>query len=321
MQKVVSCFKRGIIGTALVLLALVCFGTFGCSLFRTNVDDTKTDRTIWHSREQNVRIVKQDVIKGGTYTPNDQPVMLEPSQIRQALASLEVRLDKGGKLISVFTEPELETLSGKLSEALAQAGPDQDVTFAVVGLRKALYGLAKQRKVTTGRVFYREGKLNIIFGKMIEDVRDERVHDYRADNDFRLNPLAPGSRTKPVSHVWELQEEPEMQFYADSGMYRGDWVVLDLASVAAHEALGIKPTRAASVGRQESATPRRETLPQEGSQVPAPASQGPVASVPQTAKSNKTIEERLTILNNLKNKNLITDEEYKAKRADILKDL
>jgi hypothetical protein len=321
MQKVGSCIKRGVIGTAVVLLALVCFGMFGCSLFKTSVDNPKTDRTIWHSREQNVRIVKQDVIKGGTYIPNDQPVMLEPSQIRRALASLEVRLDRGGKMIPVFTEPELETLSGKLSEALAQAGPDQDVTFAVVGLRKALYGLAKQRKVTTGRVFYREGKLNIIFGKMIEDIKDERVHDYRADNDFRLNPLAPGSRTTPVSHVWELEEEPEMQFYVESGMYRGDWVVLDLASVAAHEALGIKPTSAASVGRQESVTPRRETLPQEGTQVQAPASPGPVTSVPQAGKSNKTIEERLTILNDLKNKKLITDEEYKAKRADILKDL
>jgi hypothetical protein len=321
MQKVVSCVNKGIIGTAVVMLALVSFGTVGCSIFKTSVNDTKSERTIWHSREQNVRIVKQEVIKGSTFTPNDQPVMLEPSQIQSALATLEVRLDRGDKMIPVFTQQELETLGGKLSEALAQAGPDEDVTFAVVGQRKALYGLAKQRKVTTGRVFYREGKLNLIFGKMVEDIRDERVHDYRADNDFRLNPLDPGSRTKPVSHDWVLQDEPDMQFYAGGGMIRSDWVVLDLASVAAHEALGIKPAKAASVGKQESVVPRRETAPQESPQVQAPAPAVPVTSVPQAGKSSKTVEERLTILNNLKNKNLITDEEYKAKRADILKDL
>ena len=56
------------------------------------------------------------------------------------------------------------------ARALSQAGPNEDVTFVVVGQRKAVYGLAKQRKVTTGRVFYREGKLNIIFGKMIDDI-------------------------------------------------------------------------------------------------------------------------------------------------------
>ncbi len=325
MQKVGSCFKRGITGTAMVVLALLCFGVVGCSLFRSSVDDTKSDRTIWHSREQNIRIVKQDVIKGGAYTPNDQPVILESSQIRRALASLEVRPDKGEKPIPVFTEPELETLGSKLSEGLSLAGPDEDVTFVIVGLRKSLYGLAKQRKVTTGRVFYREGKLNIIFGKMIDDIRDEKVHDYRADNDFRLNPLVPGSRDKPVSHVWVLEEEPDMQFYAGGDMLRSDWVVLDLASMTGHEAIGIKPAKPSRTATEAPTVPQRVRVPEETRPVQAPVEPAPIVppspAAPQTGRASKTIEERLLILNDLKNKKLITEEEYKAKRANILNDL
>jgi len=44
------------------------------------------------------------------------------------------------------------------------------------------------------------------------------------------------------------------------------------------------------------------------------------AAVPYNG-TQKSAEERLQILNDLKNKNLITNEEYEKKRLDILKDL
>jgi len=293
-------------------LVVMCIGTFGCSLFKSDVAQSGADRTIWCSREQNVKIVKQEAIKGGVVAQNDQPIMLDSGQIRNALALLDVRPTEADKPIPVFTAPELDVLCGKLSEALTQAGPDEDVTFAVVGQRKAVYGLTRVRKVTTGRVFYREGKLNIIFGKMIDDISEQRQHDYRADNDFRLNPLAPGSRVKPVSHKWILEEQPDAQFYASGGMLRGDWLVLDLATMAAHEALGSKPAKAAV---DERGTSRKENVFLENKQEPA------VATPPPAAKPAKTLEERLIILNDLKNKKLITEEEYKAKRANLLNDL
>jgi hypothetical protein len=69
------------------------------------------------------------------------------------------------------------------------------------------------------------------------------------------------------------------------------------------------------------------TAPQETGQAQPPPHQAPAyqpppgAQVPQTGKASKTIEERLLILNDLKKKKLITDEEYKEKRANILNDL
>jgi len=55
----------------------------------------------------------------------------------------------------------------------------------------------------------------------------------------------------------------------------------------------------------------------------AAATQAPGTSGPQPYYygPQKTVEERLEILNDLKNKKLITEEEYEKKRLDILKDL
>jgi hypothetical protein len=319
MKNAGTCLKRGVLSFSSLLLVVLFFVTAGCSLFKTNVTETNGDRTIWHSREQNVKIVKQEAVKGGIVTQNDHPIILDSGQIRSALAFLEVRLSGADKLIPIFTAPELDVLCGKLSEALAQAGPDEDVTFAVVGQRKAVYGLARQRKMTTGRVFYREGKLNIIFGKMVDDINEENRHDYRADNDFRLNPLTPGSRVKPVSHKWALEEQPDAQFHASGGMLRSDWLVLDLADMAAHEALGVKPAKLARAPMEAPSIPQQEIAPQESRK--ETTASGPAPSIPSAAKPNKTIEERLTILNNLRDKKLITDEEYKAKRNNILNEL
>jgi hypothetical protein len=314
-----SCLKRCVMVFSSLLLVVMCFGTVGCSLFKSNAAQSDADRTIWHSREQNVRIVKQEVVKGGVVTQNDHPIILDSGQIRSALSFLEVRPTEAEKPIPVFTAPELDVLCGKLSEALAQAGPDEDVTFAVVGQRKALYGLARQRKVTTGRVFYREGKLNIIFGKMVDDINEENRHDYRADNDFRLNPLTPGSRIRPVSHKWVLEEQPDAQFHASGGMIRSDWLVLDLATMTAHEALGVKPAKLVKAPLETPGSPLKETVPQESRREAGTSEPAPSAS--SAAKPGKTIEERLTILNNLRDKKLITDDEYKAKRNNILNEL
>lgn len=298
--------KRWFLGVSAVVL--VSFGITGCAVFSSDsTKTTKTERTLWHSREQNVRIVSQDKAKGASPAPNDHPIVLVPDQIRAALRTLEVRQEDSDKFVPVFTEPELDVLGSKLAEALSVAGPDEDVTFTVVGQRKAVFGLAKTRKATTGRVFYREGKLNVIFGKMIDDIKEQY--------DFRLSPFTPGSRAHAVNHKWLLGEVPDVEFHNEGDVIRSDWVVIDLASIAAQEALGVKASKQRRMAVEEPArTPTRAAGPEERQSLPA-------AAQPSQAGKTKSVEERLTILNDLKNKKLITDEEYKAKRSMILNDL
>ncbi len=297
----------------LVLLQSVfLIGLGGCTLFKSSdTSPTNIDRTLWRSGQQNVKIERQDTKSGG---PNDHPIVLATDQIQAALTALEVRLKPKERPIPVFAPQEIDTLVKHISDGIAQAGPDQDVTFTVIGQRKALYGFAKERRVTTGRVFYREGKLNVIFGNMVENIG--QYDGTSAKPLTTQNPVIQGSRTKPVSRSWALEAGTDMRFYAGADMVRSDWVVLDLASMAAHQALGMKPAK------------EEPAMVQEPAPAKAPVEQAPVAVQPaqpvqivQPPKTSKTIEERLRILDDLKSKKLITEQEYKAKRANILSDL
>lgn len=276
----------------LALLVLFCFGTAGCSMVdsvKASLD--KDSKQLYKSREQYVRIVKQDSVKGAKVPPNEHPVNLDTDLVRNALSSLEILMPKSDKSVPVFSKTELDTVARYVAQGLAEAGPDEDVIFAVIGDYKAVYGLAKTPKYTSGRVFYREGKLNIIFGKIQEDYKSYGLY---APEDRRLKPLAPGSRSIPSEHVWNILEQPDQSFHATNEGLRTDWVILDLASMEARAAMEEKTAAGAGTGGS-------------GAQ--------PVL------RAEKSVEERLSILNDLKSKKLITDEEYQKKRADILKDL
>jgi len=266
----------------LVIVCLVCVGLVGCSTLKSITSNTDSMQ-LFKSRDQFVRIIKQDSVKGAKTPVNGHPVSLDEGQIRMAFNSLEFMSPGKEGSSPVFEDAELDVLARYLPTALAQAGPGEDVAFAVVGNFKAVYGLAKEQMYTSGRVFYREGKLNIIFGE---------IHGkYWPNADRRLHPLAPGSRSKPTVHTWALLIQPDQEFHSGPEGQRTDWVVLDLASMEARAAMGEK----------------------------AATTQAP-AAVPYYG-AQKSVEERLQILNDLKNKKMITNEEYEQKRLDILKDL
>ncbi|MHC1697681.1 MAG: SHOCT domain-containing protein [Geobacteraceae bacterium] len=266
----------------LLIVLLCCVGLVGCSTLKS-ITSNKDSKLLFKSRDQFVQIVKQDSEKGVKVPANGHPVSLDEGQIRMALASLEFTTPGKDSSSPVFDAPELDVLARYLPAALAQVSPEEDVAFAVVGNFKAVYGLAKEQMYTSGRVFYRDGKLNIIFGE---------IHGkYWANADRRLYPLAPGSRFKSTVHTWALVNQPDQEFYSGPEGQRTDWLVLDLASMEARAAMGEK----------------------------AAATQAPIA-VPSSG-AQKSVGERLQILNDLKNKNLITTEEYEKKRLDILKDL
>jgi len=269
----------------LVIVLLFSFGATGCSTLKS-ITSNKDSKVLFKSRDQYVRIVPQDSVKGSKVSANGQPVSLDEEQVRMALRSLEFMTPGKDSSSLVFEKPELDVLSRYLSAALAQAGPEEDVAFAVVGDYLAVYGLAKEQMYTSGRVFYRDGKLNIIFGA---------IHGkYWANADRRLYPLDPGSRFKTSPHTWALLGQVDQAFYAGPEGQRTDWVVLDLASMEARAAMGEK----------------------------AAATQSPGMPGPQSGYVNqKTVEERLQTLNDLKSKKLITDEEYEKKRLEILKEL
>ena len=309
MARVVGCFI-----TAVMLVG----GVAGCSYIpfmhsdKAEQKDGQVVRTLWKSGEQYVAIVKQDRQSGGTMKPNEHITEISVDRLHSALASMDLRLPDKDKSIALFNEEELRILSEYIAEGLALAGPDEDVNFVIIGHYVEALGFLKKRMVTGGRVFCQDGQINIIFG----DVHRVLTETMGVPEDRRLNPFMVGTRNGSVGeHKGTLLPKPGSEIFAK---LREEWVLFPIKAPENQMA----PDSGAPVPGAREAAPA--TSQDSGVPAPVPREVAP-PTAPNAGKAapavKKTVEERLMILNELRNKKLISEEEYRAKRLDILNDL
>lgn len=271
--------------------------------------------TLWDGGERgHVRIVRiEDAAQG----PNDHPVNLTPGQIRDVLGELRIANgrqvgDVLGQLVSkedkdsvpVFTEDQLDRIAEPLAIALAQAEPRQEITFAVTGGAGLLQGVLQSPVLTTGRVFYRNGRLNVIFGLVHNKYRDQ----LRATGVLRA--YTPGSRTRPLTDRTLLADEA-MQYASDE---RRDW-------------LQISPRAWTTPAAQVATTEIQPAQPTPAQPAPEPAAQ-PDTAAPAPREPDEysgdfyqSIEMRLKRLIRLREQGLITEQEYQQRRQAIISEL
>ena len=238
-------------------------------------------KLLWQSRDQFVALEPQDEEKTGPATPNEHPAAISEVQLATLLAALQFRSSGSASTEPLFTRKTLEALTPQLIMALQKAAPGEDITFAGIGLHDALYSLAKEPRVTTGRLFVKNGRLNLIIGLAQRDVNERE--------DRRLAPFTPGSRKAAAAGEWLLQVPTEPSGYA---MVRRDWV---------------------TVATDWQPPPSADSPPT------APSNQAP--AVQTQREQSRSPAERLTTLKELKTRGLITDEEYRSKRLQILNEL
>lgn len=233
-------------------------------------------KMLWQSRDQFVALERQE--QGG----NSHPVEVAPETLTALLAAIDVRPEPGGKVEALFTPASLEALVPHLHEALRTASVRDDVVFAVIGLHTSLLGFAKSPKVTTGRLFRQDGRLNLIVGQVQQDVNERE--------DRRLAPFVPGSRQQVSEGVWQLLPRAGQEAFT---LTRKDWIVF-------------------------TDVPRPVTITVPAPPKPVPPPQLPTAPPSALPKETRTPVERMQILNELKSKGLISEEEFRNKRQQIL---
>ncbi|MEJ2761718.1 MAG: SHOCT domain-containing protein [Gammaproteobacteria bacterium] len=281
------------------------------------------DKMLWQSgRNLYIKLVDQE----GGAKPNDQPVTLDVRKVANALKSLHIRgkYAKGGEPKMVFSAGQAQLLGQYLAKGLQKARPDQDIVFALA--RQHLGFLNESTSYyLAGRAFYVDGKLNVIIGtyNRAEDKFKERTSQsmgagevkYYFDNGSR------GSKSgfkKPVIISNGVSTHPG----------RKDWLELnvDEASKAylaqqrqqpAEEAQAGKP---ASSGNNAALQQQLEEMAQERREMRVELARMR-KEMKESSKGSRTVEERLKTLDSLKQKGLISDEEYKQKRKEILNDL
>ncbi len=324
-------------GSLLLAAVFISVGLGGCAFLDFGSGqgiERKVDKVVWELRDNYVRLERQDVLKGKTLPPNAHPVNILADRLKTALAKIQVKHSNKDRPAPLFSEWELDQLSSHISAGLAEARPNQDVTFAIVGWHKGGLGGLKQPTVTTGRVFYQGGQLNLILGEAQRATETGENLTRQAQADRRLDPYVPGMRGFTKRHDWVLVTEPGSGIHRPPGTNRSDWVVLSpralTAAPTAVSARGGAPAAAASeveLLRRELEQLRREvrggagapgysypsTAPAQPAQTYSPA---PTAQVPGTADPNA--RQRLIVLDDLRNRGLISDEEYQVKRQRIL---
>lgn len=218
---------------------------------------------------------------------NAHPFSISVDQLRRLLADLKVSGAATIRETRVFSPEELETIVSPLATALSQAGPNQDVTFAVTSHR-GLLGSLSPKSFTTGRLFVTGDSLHLIFGLMQARVDTGRL-DYTG-----VNPeVAPGKRARRIESVWEI--EPGRGRIREQ---RGDWLVFDRTAVPP----------AADAAK-----------PQAGEADADSGEAAPAAS--DFERRAKELENRLRLLNTLRERGAITDKEYRERRQTILDQL
>jgi hypothetical protein len=246
--------------------------------------DTREVIVLWSANDQWVKIEPQD---DAAASPNDHPAQLASEAVSNALAALRIRIVDADTAAetqrSVFTAEELRNLAPRIASGLAKAGPRQDVTFSTIGSHpRAAGGLVKDPGVNAGRVFYDDGKINVIFGELQSGYRKRSVYGQRTED---FTPRQQGSRSKAAEHEWVLAARPGVELHSNAGGVRNDWIEIDGAAVAAGSA-ALSQARAAA-----------------------------------TPQSGVDLEQRLKTLKELRDKNLISEEAYRAKMQELLSEL
>ncbi len=284
-------------------------------------------REVWTGSDQWVRIVPQDA--GAVPAPlNEHPATLEPEVLTRILSTLLLwreggLLDSGDETLALFTAPQASLLGRKLSDALAEAQPNEDVTFAVMGLASKLV-VGREHFSTAGRVFVQGGKLQLIIGDM------HRTYQYGKEKDIsgveqgvdrRIHPHNPGERKKARAHPARIMNTDGVAYHKDGAELRGDWIEIDIkAALAAADKRDIPESvqKETAKVRQEAAKlaierrQMREELARLRQQMDQMQAGGAEAG---------TAADRLARLEALREKNLISPEEYEAKRKAILDEI
>lgn len=234
-----------------------------------------------------VRLEPRDESRGSV-PPNDHPVEISGAQIEALLANIQVKPENGDEPIPLIPAKQLTELSIIVAQALGDAKPDEDVVFH--SFQKAGSWFGSSRRATTARVFYRDGALNLIFGDL-DDFYSEQI-------DRSLQPLEPGYRNKLSELGGKLVASPQIAFVDD----RADWIRIDTTSIATVPPVAQSPA---------SVSPATVSPPN----TPATAAQaGQTSQDPRWAQ----LEERLLILDGLRRKGLITEEDYETKKQELL---
>lgn len=276
---------------------------------------------IWRKGANEViKYIDQDTPSPGK---NDHPVVLQAKQISLILQSIKFPQQeendpaKEKEFNSVFSDQQANLLGRYLEQGLKEAKPDQDIVFVLEKSVKRFFILKPARYFVAGRVFYKDNQLNIIIGDydQLRNEAYEAVTDPTGTGHIHYS-FDYGERSKPSKFKKAIVSINGIEYKQLNHIRRDDWLVIDVnVASKAIEQMTIMHNK------DEMANKRKELMEVLDSDdtIPVDATNSP-GKVTHSLEQ-RSLEQRLTELKHLRNKDLITEEEYAQKRKQILGDL
>ena len=290
--------------------------------------DTVTS-TVWERKEQYVRAVLQDEDAAGKPPPNDHPVHLLQDEVRDALTSLELWVEGGffrdEEAVRVFDGMQLNLLAQYIVEGLAVAKPNEDITFNVRGYGRVAFDIAKERFWTAGRVFFVDGKLNLIVGtyqvKKDRGLRNAEAA-YGVMEDYKLMNFQPGRRAKQSKMPGRIVSNAGVTPHDDGSGPRPDWVAIDIAARVADYRDSLIPVEEKKHDQKLKAEAAKLTLERRQMREEMAHLRKELKEIQQRGGgSAQSVEDRLATLQRLKDSKAISEQEFEKRRAEILQDI
>lgn len=297
------------IGLLATLAGCGMLGNDSTAVAPVPISSTDVVTTLWNGGPEGyVRIESQEITANRA---NQHPVSVTPQQLTNLLSEIKIRQGRSSPRL-LMNDAMARRLADPLSRGLAQADPSQDLTFAIAGDVEGQSNVLSTVTVTTGRMFYQDGRLNLVFGL---------IQEYAQDLDYSSRgPSAypPGQRSGMISTNVQVLPATGMLLASAN---RSDWVVLGSNAWTGPD------------GGVASSAPADNVLSGAPLATPAPAAavapttvaSSAVAPVPvapaNTEEYYQSFDQRLATLKRLREQNLITEQEYQSKRQQILDQL
>ncbi len=291
-QSTLNWLKRGALCGGLALGAVPAHAGLIDSLFGSKSAETAplasdSARRTWQIGEfTTVQLVPAEA----GATPNQHPARLSTDVLRWQLGGIRTTVD--GKTVNLFAADEINDFAEPLAQAFALAGPSDDVLLISASRRGASF----RRTVTaaTARLFVQDGSLQFI----VRDARREFVKEYIS------------SRTPPKFDFGSRSVASKVAVSNSAAtVRRSDWLALGmtLPGAAAAAPVATPPAAAPAVATPTAQAPM------------APATTSPAVAAPEPLQTE--LEHRMATLKRLRDRGLISEEEFQEKRKEVLKQL
>ena len=314
----IKLFKTQIF-TLFFILLFSSNATFAVSFFGDDED------VIWKSGlNRYFKYVKQDRSTAGT---NDHPVKLDAMDISTALKALqfgEKSFLRGEEIRYVFSIPQITLLGKQLAKGLKNAKPGQDIIFVMEGGQSKLIFLSEKTFIA-GRVFYKDAKLNIILGEY-DLARNDAFESYYDPSGNRAIPYTfnHGKRSKESKRFdGRLEAAPGIENKKLGKKFRKDWFVIDVELASKGYLAQLNESKNPSIRQDKRLQLEAAKLARERRQMRTEMARmrKEMKELSSDTVSNKSPEQRFATLEQLRKKELITQEEYDARRQEILNDI